>query len=219
MIEAGAVEELRATLPAIAEEVRRSSGVEGISHALKPWYTTYPQPQRTQKQWVEFYLTYDVICGHLPTEALVGAMKTWAALPDSEFLPKPGKLREIAAQTPTPAGRLYARAHAVITAAEQITGHQAVIANMERDQVKAPDQIEAVHRMLQDFTTHNTPVAERERRRLKIGDKAAATDAAPKPYTGGIPAPGSHLTPEMLKALGRPLPKVTPAPAEFSEDL
>lgn len=40
------------------------------------------------------------------------------------------------------------------------------------------------------------------------------------PYTGGIPAPGSALTAEMLRLLGRPIPVVPPsdeAPT-FSED-
>lgn len=40
------------------------------------------------------------------------------------------------------------------------------------------------------------------------------------PYTGGVPAPGSALTEEMLRHLGRPIPVVPPAadePPEFTE--
>jgi len=45
------------------------------------------------------------------------------------------------------------------------------------------------------------------------------------PYTGGIPAPGSALTPEMLHLLGRPIPQAPPPdeeeppPAEFEDGI
>lgn len=195
MIADGLVEELRTKVPVLYSTASRRAELDGIKRALTPWFATYPQPERSDPEWLAFWQGYVVACGHQPEAALVGAMEAWAKFPDSEFLPKPGRLAEIAAKTPTAAFKLAGRAHQVLQLADDRMDRQRVAAGMQRDKVKPEEQVQAVSQMLADFKAKSIAGAKRV---PPEGDKG--------PYIGGRLATGSALTPEMLRHLGRPVP-------------
>lgn len=196
MIAANAVEELRTALPALAAEAKRPAGAEGVQAAITPYFSMYPQPERGEDEWTAWWTIYIETCGHLPTEALVGGMKIWAALPDSEFVPKAGKLRELAQGAPTRGFRLYNRAHDSLVLADQLLGQFAVAESLERDQVKPPEQVEAVAGILAAFRAAQG--RDRTSGRMLKPDREGPLDTR----LAGQPAPGGHLTPEMYAAMG-----------------
>lgn len=194
-IEAGLVEDFRAALPALYSDAARGAGLEGIVAAITPWFPTYPQPERTEAEWREWWGGYTTVCGHHSQAALAGAMKVWANKATSEFLPKPGALSELARTTPTAAFKLAALVHNILQIADDRTDRQRVLENMERDLVKSEDQVQAVAEMLKEFKAKSV-----------AGVKRIPPEKDKAPYIGGEVAPGSAFTPEMLRHLGRPIP-------------
>jgi hypothetical protein len=65
-------------------------GVIGARFAL------YPQPQRTEAEWANWWRDYLNALAGLPADVVEEAMQTWVAKPDSQFLPRPGELRALA---------------------------------------------------------------------------------------------------------------------------
>lgn len=213
MIAEGLVEELRGKVPVLYSTASRRAELDGIKRAIIPWFATYPQPDRDDADWMLFWHGYVVASGHQPEAAIVGAMEAWAKFPDSEFLPKPGRLAELAAKTPTAAFKLAGRAHQALQLVDDMQDRQRIDANMARDQVKPPEQVEAVRNLLADFENKSKPVRETQRRILQRGSAAAHREPA---YSGGVPAPGSALTAEMLRLLGRPIPDPASVTQEFT---
>lgn len=195
VIEAGLVEELRKAVPVLYSAASRGAGLEGLEAVLRPCFATYPQPERGKQEWIAWWASYVTVCGHLPIEALRGALVAWMKLPDSEFLPKPGRLAELARATPTAAFKFAGRAHQMLQLADDRMDRQRVAAGMQRDKVKPEEQVQAVSQMLADFKAKSIAGAKRV---PPEGDKG--------PYIGGRAATGSALTPEMLRHLGRPVP-------------
>jgi hypothetical protein len=198
----------------------RPAGLAGVEAALRPWFATYPQPQRSEEEWAAFWFGYTAVLEGFPEMALRGAMAAWAKRPDAEFLPKPGALAELAKATPTPAYRAAGHAYQVLQRCDDLLHINRRRAAMETDGVKPEDQREAVAALLHDFKSKSIPAVERAQRVLQRGTRAADRPDAELPYSGGTPAPGSALTPQMLRLLGRPVPQAPP-PAddfEFSEE-
>lgn len=199
------VDELRAALSGLYADASRGGGLNGIEAALRPWFATYPQPVRDTAEWAAFWQAYVIACGHHSEASLHAGMKAWAKLPDSEFLPKPGRLSELARTSPTAAFKLASHAHELLQLADDMTGRQRVLDNMDRDQVKPEEQRQRVAELLEGFKAANEPVRERENRILRRGVNHAEKPEDLPPITGAQ-ATGSALTPEMLRVLGRPIP-------------
>lgn len=210
IIEAGRVEELRAAVPRMRDQARKPSGPEGVDDAIRPWFATYPQPERDDDDWVAFWGGYVIVVGHMSTASLRGAMATWAKRPDAQFLPKPGQLLELAQNTPTPAARLAGHAWQVLNQCDDMLQIQRTKAAMEADGVKPEEQRVAVAAMLHDFQAKSVPAVERAQRVLNRGAAGAERPDADLPSLAGATAPGSALTPQMLRLLGRPIPGAAP---------
>jgi hypothetical protein len=219
VIERGLVEQLGAAVPRLREDARRPAGVEGIVGVLTPWFATYPQPQRSEQEWEAWWRAYALICENISAAALHGAMLAWARRPESEFLPKPGQLAAIAQETPTAAMRDATHAWQVLSACRdmlQPPREDTSAADEERRRQRRAD----IAGLLSDFKSKSLPAVERSQRVLQRGAKGAEIPDAELPYSGGTLAPGSALTPQMLRLLGRPVPQAPP-PAddfEFSEE-
>lgn len=218
-IEHGLVEHFRAALPGLYSDAARGAGLEGVVAAITPWFATFQQPQRTEAEWREWWNAYAVICGHHSLPALAGALKVWAAKGDSEFLPKPGALSEIASITPTAAFRLAGHVHNILQIADDRTDRQRVLDGMERDAVKPEERVKAVRNMLADFQAKSIPVRSEAAKILQRG--VNYVERGDEPYIGGQCAPGSALTAQMLRSLGRPEPQplIGEEPASFSDGI
>lgn len=217
-IEAGVIEEFRAALSGLYSDAARGAGLDGIVSALTPWFATFPQPERSDAEWSEWWAQYTAVCGYHSQAALAGAMREWAKKPEAEFMPKPGALSELARTTPTAAFRLAARVHNILQIADDRTDRRRVLDSMEHDGVKPEDQVAAVAQLLAEFNTRNEPARDLQDKILRRGVKYASAERVEElPYIGGECATGSALTPQMHHAMGWPVPppRDPREPAEF----
>jgi len=95
----------RATQPA---------GEVGVREVIGRRFAMFPQPDRTDAEWASWWADHFDVLADLSVGALEAAMQAWVKLPDAEFLPKPGKLRELALTTPSRAVGAYQRAKAAM---------------------------------------------------------------------------------------------------------
>jgi hypothetical protein len=94
----------------IDHEATAKAGDEGVKAVIGRRFVLYPQPQRTEGEWVAWWGEYYSLLSDLPLSSVEAAMRAWTTKPESEFLPKPGKVREMALSTPTRALRRLKRA-------------------------------------------------------------------------------------------------------------
>lgn len=129
--------ELEMVYGRILREAKDRAGDEGVKAVIGRRFVLYPQPQRSEGEWVAWWGEYYTLLSDLPLASLEAAMRAWTARPDSEFLPKPGKVRELALSTPTRALKRLQRADMVLT---------------YRPEPKAPtpEQLEASDKMRED---------------------------------------------------------------------
>lgn len=101
-------------LPDLKRAAIRPAGAEGVMRVIGRRFALYPQAQRSEGEWSEWWADYVDPLGALPEEALEAAMATWVATPGSHFLPKPCDLLELAKRSPTHSTRVYQRAREAI---------------------------------------------------------------------------------------------------------
>ncbi|RAK51606.1 hypothetical protein [Phenylobacterium soli] len=137
-------EECREILPALREQAERRADQEGIRAVVGRRFATYPQPERNEGEWAAWWRDYyDALTG-LSLASLEAAMREWIKRSDSQFLPKPGELRELALRTPSRALQRYQRARRVVELSSQTQQRERVQADMARRGTNAEEQRRAV---------------------------------------------------------------------------
>lgn len=101
--------EARQALHAIRCCATQPAGEEGVQQVVGRRLVTYPQARMGDGEWAAWWQDYYDACADLTTEALEAGMAAWVRNPTSQFMPKPGQLRELAQQTPNRAVRAYTR--------------------------------------------------------------------------------------------------------------
>lgn len=101
-------------LPALKAKATEPAGYAGVRRVIGRRFAVFPQPERSDGEWAEFWADYTDVLGDLTEGAVEAAMAAWVRLPDAEFLPKPGKLLDLARTTPNRAVRSYERAKAAM---------------------------------------------------------------------------------------------------------
>lgn len=206
LIELGLVDEVRAALPQLRAEATMQAGPGGVRLALEEWFAIFPQPKRSEAEWLIFYQHYVAICGAQPRAAIRAAMKSWAEREGSQFLPKPGELRALAASIPTPSMKLFSRSQAAVRMADDEVERQRIESDIAMRNTTAAEQVTAVTTMLGQFERESAASRERQRLILQRGRRNVDKPGASYRLPPGQTAPGSPLTPQMLRLLGRPVP-------------
>lgn len=85
---------------AIWQEARRPASVEQIKSILGSRFALFPQPERTDGEWDMWWADYISALEDLTPAAVEAGMAAWVRSIDAEFMPKPGKLRDLAQKTP-----------------------------------------------------------------------------------------------------------------------
>lgn len=101
-------------LPDLKAKATEPAEYAGVRRVIGRRFALFPQPERSDGEWAEFWADYTDVLGDLPEGAVEAAMAAWVRRPDAEFLPKPGKLLELARTTPNRAVRSYERAKAAM---------------------------------------------------------------------------------------------------------
>lgn len=104
-------------LPALEFTARGKAGQPGVRAVIGRRFALYPQPPRTEGEWAAWWADYDDVLMDVPLASLEAAMRQWIADPSSEFMPKPGKLKELAFTAPCRSLMRYLNAKRAVDAA------------------------------------------------------------------------------------------------------
>lgn len=174
-------------MPALRAAAQRPATPDEIRTIIGSRFPTYPQAKRTEGEAAAFWADYfDALDGLTPAMIEAG-MAAHVRDPKSEFLPKPGRLAELAKTVPW-AGRFnraYNRARAAVVASQKAAEPKPVV-----EERPSPEEVKAmVAETLKALA--ETPTAK----------AAAARKQAMKP-TPSAPLPaGSHMSAEMRAKL------------------
>lgn len=102
-----------ANLPVLRAAARQKAGRAGVMEVIGKRFALYPQPNRSEGEWAAWWSDYVEVLGDIPWHSLEAGMAAYVADPKSEFMPKPGKLRELALTTPARVAVAYERANKV----------------------------------------------------------------------------------------------------------
>lgn len=174
-------------MPALRAAALRPASPDEIRTIIGSRFPTYPQPKRTEGEAAAFWADYfDALEGLTPAMVEAG-MAAHVKDPKAEFLPKPGRLAELAKTTPTTGRftRAYNRARSAVLASQKAEEPKPVV-----EERPSPEAVKAmVAETLKALA--ETPTAK----------AAAARKQAMKP-TPSAPLPaGSHMSAEMRAKL------------------
>lgn len=108
-------EEARRVLPQLREEALKPATEQQIKAIIGQRFALFPQPQRNDMEWASWWADYFDALKDLTAPAVEAGMAAWVRSMDAEFMCKPGKLRELARETPN--ANRWMRAHKIAVAA------------------------------------------------------------------------------------------------------
>lgn len=97
--------EAEQSLAVIRAEALRPASNEEIARILAARFALYPQPVRTDAEWAAWWADYTNALDDLPPSAIEAGMAAYVKGADSEFFPKPGRIRELARTVPNKIAR------------------------------------------------------------------------------------------------------------------
>lgn len=133
--------------PSDLETLRRRatqpSGPDGVKAVVGRRLALYPQTEMNPGEWGAWWADYFEALEDIPTVAVEAGMAAWVRRPESQFMPKPGQLRELAMNTPNDADRAYNEALRQLEAPVVNKGAQAWDwpTQAEYDAMPLPEQI------------------------------------------------------------------------------
>jgi hypothetical protein len=139
------------------------SGEPGVMSVVTAAFVHYPQPKRSPEEWAVFWQGYVGACGHLSRAALEAGMVRWLNDPQSRFLPMPGELRALAAQTPTEAHQVLNKARAILDAVSAEESRQRLEADMAARGTDRERQARAVRGVMAGLNDELLAAASRQR--------------------------------------------------------
>lgn len=138
--------EVRAALPALKAVADAKAGTEGVKAVVGRRFAIYPQPPRTDAEAAAWWADYFDVLSDVPLASLEAGMRAYVADPESEFMPKPGKLKELAFTTASRSLTRYFRAKKALEIAD---APQAISGPRVR-----PEEVTAI---LADFQAKSMP--------------------------------------------------------------
>lgn len=210
--------EARTLIPQLRHRARTLASDAEIKASIGRRLAIYPQGDMSAGEWSAWWTDYAEALAGVSAEAIEEGLKAWIAKPDARFMPKPGELRAIAQRTATPTLQALNVLDRAALLADEIEAferrHKERLEGFELEAVrlkhvpKPPEDREWVARSAADFRAEH---ARREAERPRPVGRS----------TAGELAPGSALTPQMLRHLGRPVPEPPepePLPIEAYQD-
>lgn len=173
------VAQARIALPALQHAAMAKAGPDGVRKVIAKRFETYPQPQRTDEQWAAWWADYLETLADVSLASLEAGMRAYVAEPSSEFMPKPGRLRELAFTAPCRNMQRYYRAKRAL----QMADEPKPLAITDAEATKRAEEVRALAR---DFL-------------------AKPLDAPAKPTLPSIAGPvdDGGLTPMMRESMAR----------------
>lgn len=97
--------ECELALPTLRDEATRGAAANEIIAVLSKRFALFPQPDRTDAEWSAWWADYIEALGDVAPAAIEAGMAEYVRQVDSEFFPKPGRLRELAKTVPNKMAR------------------------------------------------------------------------------------------------------------------
>jgi hypothetical protein len=88
----------------------RPASRERIAQVISRRFATFPQPNRSDEEWREFWADYFHALKDVPAESLEAGMREWVGTDTSGFLPKPGQLAALCRREAEPLWKAASRA-------------------------------------------------------------------------------------------------------------
>lgn len=172
--------EAEAAIPALRAAALRPAEPSEVERIIQSRFPLFPQSQRSPAEWALWWAEYHDALEGLTPSAIEAGMKAWIKLPDSEFLPKPGRLADLARSSQVPS-KWSRAAHRAMKATEPVA---AALPPPPQGDRPSPEEIAAMQ-------------AEFVKTMKAIGERAApAPKHTPRPrYTPPVDDYG--ITPEM----------------------
>lgn len=155
-------EEARHALPSLDRIIRRAAGEAGVRDVVGRRFALYPQPDRSDAEWGAWWEDYYETLADLPRVALEAAMAAYVRDPASEFLPKPGRLRDLALHEPNPTMSLYDRLRVVANYQRPEPSH--AVYEIPAPELRSVEEDRAKVRELMADYRRRTPEREAQRR-------------------------------------------------------
>lgn len=92
--------ECERAIPVLRHEASRGSTSAEIIAVLSKRFALFPQPDRTDGEWTAWWADYIQALEDMPPAAIEAGMAEYVRQVDSEFFPKPGRVRELARTVP-----------------------------------------------------------------------------------------------------------------------
>ena len=101
-------------LPMLRQRALTPAGEDGVRQVIGRRFGIFPQPERDEGEWAAWWADYVDALADLPEGKLEAAMMAYIRSPDAEFMPKPGKLRQLSEEIEwtSPAKEAWHRAQA-----------------------------------------------------------------------------------------------------------
>lgn len=124
--------ELVCRMPDLERAATAKAGEEGVMRVVGRRFATLGKPKLTDGEWDAWWSDYFEVLADLPTSALESGMAAYVRDPESEFLPKPGRLRQLALATPNRAAKALARGR-------QVLAYQAPVHPVYPEKARTPE--------------------------------------------------------------------------------
>ena len=180
-------EEARAALPALKAVAEHRAGEEGVFAVVSRRFASLGKPNLSEAEWRNWWADYYDACADLPLASLEAGMRAWVANPEAQFIPKAGKLRELAETAPSQTLLRYQRCKRAVMLADG----GAPAPQIETPRIADASQAEAIRRMRDECLA-----ALKAKASPLYGRKREMPSTAGKPDERG-------LTAEMRAALAR----------------
>jgi hypothetical protein len=167
-------------MPVLHHEATRGATPVEIAQVLSQRFALFPQPDRSEGEWGAWWADYNSALEDVPPAAIEAGMAEYVRQPDSEFFPKPGKLRELAQKVPNRMARAVQAAERALRYARDVAAYEEVPGGIEPEK---PEPTEA------DKAAVLAALASFKR---EMAAKAPAPKPAPPPTSG--PIDGAGLT-------------------------
>ena len=106
--------ELVCRMPDLERAATAKAGEDGVMRVVGRRFATLGKPNLGDGEWDGWWSDYCDVLADLPESALESGMAAYVRDPASEFLPKPGRLRQLALETPNRAAKALSRACQVL---------------------------------------------------------------------------------------------------------
>lgn len=169
------VEEVRQALPALKAVATAKAGEAGVKAVVGRRVALYPPAYRGEAEAAAWWLDYYDTLSDLSLASLEAGMRAYVALPDSEFMPKPGKLRELAFSAPCRSLTRLHRATLAIRRAECEPAAPPTETELAEAAALAEENRLAILKMAGEFKAKSMPDA--ASRKPELPSIAGAVDA------------------------------------------